>query len=166
MPEEIDMSQKQLSILEAKSEDGFYYGFVFLPWYGREQQVRLRFSLDTDQVEPTIQQWTAIESFLHEKGQIFSLLENQLFVYYRETRIEAQSYYEEGYFIEYYPPIACKNELDKLVSIDSIVVDYFDRKSSSYIAAIIDCTWDRELGVGVKFVDNIVNEIGVQDIVL
>ena len=146
-----------------ESNDEFYDCMVTVPWYGKDIDVFVRFDSEKKDLSPTPKQLQAFKDLLENSREIFSKLEDQLFTYYQEQRLENEG---EDYFEDSFPEVKTPRELEQYMKFQSISVCYYDEDWSSYIGLIIDCDWDVELGVGVKLIKNRVREIDVQDIVL
>lgn len=158
------MNYLKLNDLAIKASDkDFYDCIVSLPWYGAVVDVYVYFEKDEGVSVPTPKQLQALKELLDESPKIFRKLEEQLFHYYQEQR-EENKY--EDYYKEFFPEISSPKELEKYMYFRSIKVSYYDDDWSKFIGFIIDCDWDKQLGIGVKLIKNRVREISVQDIVL
>lgn len=154
------MKLENLNVIESDNE--FYNCVVALPWYGKTTNVYVRFENDDD-AQPTQKQLQAFKELLNEAPQIFEKLEEQLFAYYQEQR-EDNKY--EDYYEEFFSELKSPKDLEKHIYFHSIKVSYYDEDWSKFIGLIMDCDWDKQLGVGVMLIKNKVREINVQDIVL
>ncbi|MCC5803759.1 DUF2004 domain-containing protein [Rossellomorea vietnamensis] len=83
--------------------------------------------------------------------------------YYKQERQEL------GYDIEVnedYPLIESTNQLLEMITLVGIVVPYGDIYKERDIGITFDCTWDMENGLGIRLLNERVNEVGYQDIAI
>ena len=147
------------------SEDKSYDGLVEIPWFGESKYVQVYFAREDD-CEPSAIQLQALKNLIEHKKDIFHTLQDQLLNHYATIREKAQEYYSHEVFSEKFPIINNPYQLTKNLEIKSIILGYYGEKWCSYIGLVIDCSWDTEMGVGVKIVENNIVEIGEQDIVI
>ena len=100
-----------------------------------------------------------------KKKIFFSKVEENLFQYFNQSREE--SLLSEETKKSVFPHLTKSFDLKSLVKPPTILVSYYDGDSwSDYIGLLMECTWEKEHGLGVKIVDNQIEEIGFQDIVI
>ncbi|TVX82927.1 hypothetical protein FQP34_04935 [Peribacillus simplex] len=109
----------------------------------------------------------AFRNFKNEMKNIMDEVEMQIYEYYSEN------------FEEYREMLGNKSEADKIApKIDSIlalkrlvkptelIVRRVRKNGKRRLGLLCDVTWDIEDGLGVKIEDEVVEEVGYQDIVL
>ncbi|OSX89706.1 hypothetical protein S3E15_03020 [Bacillus mycoides] len=83
--------------------------------------------------------------------------------YYKQER------HELGYDIEVnesYPLVETTDQILEMIDLDGIVVPYGDLCEGRDIRFTLNCTWDTENGLGIRMLNEIVTEVGYQDIAI
>lgn len=83
--------------------------------------------------------------------------------YYQEKR------HELGYdiaFEENYPLVETTDKILEMISLDGIVVSYAGIYEGRAMGILFKCTWDMENGLGLRLLDEVVTEVGYQDVAI
>lgn len=147
------------------SANGRAFGQIELPWFDNSKAVEVIFERDDDSESPNDRQILAFCRFVQSADLFFHSLERKLLDYFDKTRDECDLDAETKGLL--FPPLQDPRDLSSLIVLTGVLVSYFDGDDwSEYIGLLMECTWDREHGLGVKLVDGDVAEIGGQEIVL
>ncbi|RDB45121.1 DUF6985 domain-containing protein [Tsukamurella tyrosinosolvens] len=148
------------------SEPGGWEGTYALLFAGREQTVRMALGGwdEADPVEPI--QRDAVEQFTARKRELCALADNALYEECLRLRPGLREQFGDD-ADRLMPIIGHKEELPEIVTPDFFQVPYPGRGSTDRVVALMyNCTWDVELGLAVKFVNESVSEVGPQNIAL
>ena len=91
--------------------------------------------------------------------------ENEIFKYYQEVCPEYRDKLEDS-ADEFAPIISGREEVAKLVELTQIIFPYSFGKDIKRVGLLLNCTWEPEHGLAVKFVNEEIVKVGYQDIVL
>ncbi|GAA1089810.1 DUF6985 domain-containing protein [Tsukamurella spumae] len=150
----------------AYSEPGGWEGTYILPFVGRELTVRMALGGwdEADPVEPV--QRDAVEHFTARKAELCALADSALYGEYLRLRPGLREQFGDD-ADRLMPVIDSKEELSEIVTPDFFQVPYPGRGSTDRVVALMyNCTWDVELGLAVKFVNESIAEVGPQNIAL
>ena len=140
---------------------GWTRGFG-LQFFGKEVDATLMIDGDED-AEFDKNQYIAYESFIQNWENIQYTLLQPIFDYYKQKR------YELGYdiaFNENYPLVETADQINRMISLEGIVVPYGDINEERDIGILFSCTWDLENGLGLRLLDEKVTEVGYQDVAI
>ncbi len=142
---------------------GGSYTFLFL---GHEVTVRMALGGWNEEDPVTPVQRDAVEQFSLRKAELCEQADDALYAEYQKRLPELREQFGDD-ADKLMPIIADKQGLAKLVGPDFFLVAYPRRGSTDRIVALMyNCTWDVELGIAVKFVNEQIAEVGPQNIVL
>ncbi|CPX14671.1 DUF6985 domain-containing protein [Mycobacteroides abscessus] len=139
-------------------------GAYTYPFFGQEVTVTLALGgwEESDPVEP--QQIEAVAQFNMRKAELCAQAEDAIYAYYLEHLSDLREQFGDS-ADDLMPIIEGKQEIPRLVK----PTDFFVQLAFSadrVIGLLYDCTWDADLGLAVKFVNEAIEEVGPQDIVL
>lgn len=139
-------------------------GTYTYPFLGREVKVPLVLGgwEESDPVEP--QQRDAVERFNSRKAELCAAAEDAIYNNYRERLPDLRAQFGDS-ADEYMPIVGDKEGIARLVTPTGVFVQ-LAFSEDRVIGLLYDCTWEPELGLAVKIVDESVEEVGPQDIVL
>jgi hypothetical protein len=158
----IDPVLGNIAFDEARGWEGLYT-FAFL-----EREVTVPLVLGGwDEDEPVEQlQREAVQGFNLHKDELCTQAENALYANYVERRPELREQFGSD-ADKLMPIISDKEGLAALLTPTTFFGPIPPRNSDERVIGILfDCTWEPELGLAVKFVNEKVDEVGPQDIVL
>jgi hypothetical protein len=137
---------------------------ITLRLFGRDHSVSLFVNIDEYEGLKR-NQIRAYETFNQKTAQLMSEGEDRLFAYYRSV---CEEYRDQLGVTERkhskVPLISSHDELARLVSPEAVVFRYANTRPT--FGLLLKCTWEEEHGVGIKFVNGKVTQVGFQDIVL
>jgi hypothetical protein len=141
-----------------------WVGDYRLQLFGREYPVRLLVEGDEGvPVEPA--QREAYLRFEKRKDQLLKQAEDALFAHYQEVAPEYRAQFGRR-ADELAPELRDKQELARLVEPKEIFFQESYKPDRRVVGLLLECSWEPELGVAVKFVNEAVDEVGPQDIVI
>jgi len=103
--------------------------------------------------------------FFNDKENLLVKAENEIYKYYQDVCLEYRGRLEDS-ADEFAPIVSNKEELAKLVEINQIIFPYSFGKEIRKVGLLLNCTWEPEHGLAVKFENEKIIEVGYQDIVL
>lgn len=143
-------------------EDYGFEGSYVLPFFGHDVTVRLGVPTDED-IDPI--QREALERFTDQKAELCRQAGDVLYAHYRGRLNDLREQFGDS-ADKLMPILASETELPRLVSPRTILVAEPLGSNDRVIGLLYDCTWDPELGLGVKFVNEAIVAVGSQDVVL
>lgn len=148
------------------SEPGGWEGEYTFQFFGRDVTVRMALGgWDEDEPVAPVQR-EAVEHFTLHKVDLCAQADDALYAHYLERLPELREQFGDD-ADKLMPVVADKHELSKLVTPDFFLVPYPRRGSTDRVVALMyNCTWDIELGIAIKFVNEQIVEVGPQNIVL
>lgn len=145
---------------EARGWEGVYT----LPFLGREVTVPLVLGgwEEDEPVEPL--QREAVQAFNSHKDELCAQAEDAIYAIYLERWPELREQFGADKLM---PIIGDKEGLTQLLTATTFFVPVPPRNSDERVIGLLfDCTWEPELGLAVKFVNEKTVGVGPQDIVL
>ncbi len=139
-------------------------GAVTLPIWGGSVLVRLVVPCDEDsEVEDDQRQ-----AFLKFKGNLNELVQKSIDAVFACYQRHVQEYRTMlGDLADKMAPlIGSREEMERLLSPTELVVQQTFGSGERVIGLLFDCSWEPNLGLAVKFVNEEVEQVGPQDIVL
>jgi hypothetical protein len=115
-------------------------------------------------IEPA--QMDAFVRFEESGHRASTSLESTLFDYYLAIVEERRAMAGPGLADTVAPVIETPDQLAALIAPTELIVQQSLGSKQRVIGLLFRCSWDPELGLAVKFVDERIHEIGPQDIVL
>ncbi|ART70529.1 hypothetical protein BTO20_20065 [Mycobacterium dioxanotrophicus] len=150
----------------AYSEPGGWEGTYTILFVGREVTVRMALGGwdEADRVEPV--QRDAVEQFSARRAELCAQADDALYAEYLRRQPELREQFGDD-ADRLMPIIDGMEGLSDLVTPDFFQVPLPRRGSTDRVVALTyNCSWDVELGLAVKFVNEAVAEVGPQNIVL
>lgn len=112
-------------------------------------------------------QRVAFIEFRENSLEIIKDAEEAILKYYRDVFKDYQAQLDDLELIkEKAPDISTIEELYKLVSPTTLLIDYDFNDNTNRVGILYDCTWEPEHGLAVKIENGSVVKVGFQDIVL
>ena len=146
------------------SDESGWVGSYTYRFCGRNVTVPMELGgYDGEEIDPI--QRTAFIRFDERKNELLANAEEAIFNYYSELLPDLREQFGES-ADEYAPAISEKENLAELVTPTSILVKQPLSSDDRIIGLLYDCRWDPSLGLAVKFVNEMIDEVGPQDIVL
>lgn len=144
------------------SED-FWHGNLTIDFFKNTCNVELFVYVDEGEDFEQIQ-IDSFSEFMKKWDDIQHDVAEKLLNYYKTER-KSLGYDKEAN--ELYPDIDSVDEVLKMVNIVGLIVPYpavcdvFEGRS---IMIAMNCTWDIENGIGIRFLNEVIDEIGYQDV--
>lgn len=144
--------------------DYLWEGIVKIKLYGKEYELNLNIDGEEDEEIRQIQR----ESFIFYKkneNDIAKQIEEEIYNYYKSI----YKYIRERNDINILkkaPDVTNYLEMEKLITPITLCIPYLDDDENREIDILFDCTWDFDLGMGIRIVNEKVTKIGVQNDVL
>lgn len=133
--------------------------------FGDRYPVKLIIPCDEgDEIEDA--QKNAFKKFEANRSGFVEASEESLFEYYRTIRDEYREKVGKAREDELVPVIESTQELKKVLTPKEVVIQQSFGTENRIVGILFDCTWEPALGLAVKFVNELINEVGSQDIVL
>lgn len=154
---------------EVLGEMEYDYGWtknIKLKIFGEERELQIVIDADEDAVFE-IAQIESYKKFFLDVNKRINDAENAVFNYYQE---ECSNYRDQ--FVsesdkeKFVPEITRKEELYNLVTPKQILFPLVFDDDKREAGFLCDCTWEIEHGLGIKFEDEVISEVGFQDILL
>lgn len=109
----------------------------------------------------------AFHNFIQDMHNIINEVEKQVYEYYSENFEEYREMLrDESEADNVAPKIASTADLKRLVKPTELIVRRVRENGNRRLGLLCDVSWDIENGLGIKIEDEIVEEVGYQDIVL
>ncbi len=138
------------------------YHCIFL---GKKVSIKLAIPCDEDD-EIESSQREAFQRF-DEKADLFlAQAEEAIFDYYQDNCQEYRDRFGIEFADELAPIIHSPSQLGAIVLLTEIIIQHSFGENERIVGLLYDCSWEPSLGLAVKFVDECLEEVGVQDIVL
>ncbi|WP_195173542.1 DUF6985 domain-containing protein [Mycobacteroides abscessus] len=139
-------------------------GTYTYPFFGRNVTVTLALG-GWEESEPVEQhQIAAVEQFNLRKAELCAQAEEALYAHYLDRLPDLREQFGDS-ADELMPIISDKQEIPRLVE----PTDFFIQLGFSddrVVGFLYNCTWEPDLGLAVKFVNETIEEVGPQDIIL
>lgn len=108
----------------------------------------------------------AFIAFDGRKDAFMKSAEEALFIYYQENCHDYRARFGSEFSDKLAPRISEIAQLDPLVKLTQIVSQRSFGSGERVIGILYSCSWDSQLGVAVKMVNEEIDEVGPQDIVI
>ncbi len=147
----------------------FNYGWIqdiTVTIFGKQYVLGINIDGDED-AEFEINQERAYVFFKEHLGEIVKEVNCAIVSYYNREISNIVSGYTDSSVKQYFlDKIGDKEEIFALLKPKQIMFPLtFDEKVEEF-GFLCDCDWDKENGIGIKFTDGVLSEIGPQDILL
>jgi hypothetical protein len=156
--------QLQDDLFGKLSFDLSWTGKIELPFFDQKIQYDLIVECEDDTEIQDFQR-AAFRDLLEHKELYIQRAEEAIFQYYLSICDECRERLGPGWDDKEAPIITAPNQLKKLLSKGGVILPSLDEEENVFCLGY-DCTWDTSHGVGVRFVDGMVDEVGFQDICL
>ncbi len=107
----------------------------------------------------------AFVKFFDDNENLLLKAEDEIYEYYQDVCLDYRERLEDS-ADEFAPIISNKEEIAKLVELNQIIIPYSFGKDVRIVGLLLNCTWEPEHGLAVKFENERIVEVGYQDIVL
>ena len=135
-------------------------GTVEIDCFGQREVIGLTVQGEED--DPiTDEQRGAFKAFMNAWDGIMDDVAEGIFNYYLGLR-EELGYSEE--YSEEYPPVHQVSDILEMISFDLLVIPQDGIFDGMCVCLAFSCSWDDENGIGVRLVDEKIEEIGYQDV--
>ena len=136
----------------------YEYGWVkdiTIRFFDKESEISLIIDGEEDG-EFDEEQYLAYQALIQNWKDLQPILLQAILDYYKQKR------HELGYDIELnenYPLIETLDQILEMISLDGITVPYGDIFEGRDIGITFNCTWDIENGLGIRLLNEQVNEV-------
>ncbi len=139
-----------------------WVGYRTIKFLGKDTEIALMIGGEEDG-EFEDGQYVAYNSLMDNWEQIqYSILQS-IFDYYKEKRKELG--YDVSLNVDY-PLIKTIEQLIEHITLVGISVPYDFLREGRDIGLSFDCSWDEENGLGVRLINEKVEEVGYQDVAI
>lgn len=138
------------------------YSYLFL---GHEVTVPLEIDGDGEDEPIDPIQRDAFERFNFRKADLCRQADDSLYAHYVERLPELREQFGDS-ADELMPIIAHKEDLARMITPTAFYIREPRITDARVVGFLYNCTWEPELGLAVKFVNEAVEEVGPQDIIL
>ncbi|WP_432774818.1 DUF2004 domain-containing protein [Brevibacillus gelatini] len=131
-------------------------------FFGKETEITLMIDGEADGKFDE-EQYEAYQALMKRWEQLHESFLDPIFKYYQQKR------HDLGYDIaqnENYPLVEKADQILEMITLEGIIVPYGDIEEGRDIGILFTCTWDQENGLGVRLLNEVVVEVGYQDIVM
>lgn len=146
----------------------YEYGWIrryCVPSFGVPVDVQLIIPCDEgDDIENV--QRAAFVKFESNKALYLRQAEIAIFNYYQDVCGECRVRFGEEYADKLAPVIDCDEQIKELVKLNQVIIQQSFDSGERIVGLLYSCSWEPELGLAVKFVNELIDEVGTQDIVL
>lgn len=139
-----------------------WVGYKTIKFFGKDIEIALLVG-GIEDGEFDEGQYVAYSSLMDNWEQIQHNILQLIFDYYKQKRQEL------GYDVAFnkdYPLIETVNQLAEHITLVGISVPYDFLREGRDIGVSFDCTWDEENGLGVRLINEKVDEVGYQDVAI
>lgn len=151
---------------ELKYKNNFWRGKTTIRMFDLEKEILLSVDAHENADFSNIQR-EAFQNFIHNMKSIIDEVEQQIYDYYTKNYEEYREMLENASEVDKaVPKINSIPELKKLVKPTELIVRRVRKNGKRRLGLLCNVTWDIEDGLGIKIEDEIVEEVGYQDIVL
>ncbi|WP_019240759.1 MULTISPECIES: DUF6985 domain-containing protein [Bacillus] len=153
---------------ETFGELSYDYGWkreIKLSLFGYERIVTLIIDGDDD-AEFEEAQVYAYNSFFRDKDNLLRQAEDAILKYYLEVYMEYRERLGDQFADKMAPILSTKEEVAKIVEPKQLLFPMVFDEDIRQVGLLLECTWEPEHGLAVKFEDEEVIEVGYQDIAL
>ncbi len=135
-------------------------GKIQLNCFGKKQSVDLIISGEIDH-EFDSWQYDSFHFFIHNWDNMQNEMKKSIYEYYCQLRIELG--YDDGSNADF-PNIHHVDDIVRLIQIDALVIPVSGIYEERCVNLALSCIWDEENGLGIRFINEMIDDIGYQDI--
>ncbi|PFR94789.1 DUF6985 domain-containing protein [Priestia megaterium] len=149
-------------------ELAYYHGWkraMNITLFGHEKTVTLNIEAEDD-AEFEDAQVNAYYKFFNDKERLLNLAEDAILNYYLEVYEDYRQRLGEKFADKMAPVISTKDEIANIVEPKQLIFPMVFDEDVRQVGLLLECTWEPEHGLAVKFEDEEIVEVGFQDIVL
>ncbi|AIF44502.1 hypothetical protein [Virgibacillus sp. SK37] len=147
-------------------KNNFWRGKTTIRMFESKKEIRLSVDAHEDADFSKIQK-EAFQNFIDNMEDIINEAEKQVYEYYEDNYEEYRDMLGNKLEADNFAPkIETIPELKKLVKPTELIVRRVRKNGKRRLGLICDVSWDIEDGLGIKIENEIVEEVGYQDIVL
>ncbi|USL40245.1 DUF6985 domain-containing protein [Priestia megaterium] len=149
-----------------KYKNNFWRGKTMIKMFDVEKEILL--SVDTyENTDFSNVQREAFLSFIQDMENIMNEAEKHIYDYYCENYEEYREMVcNKSEADQVVPKIDSVSGLKRLVEPTELIVRRVRKNGKRRLGLLCDVSWDIENGMGIKMEDEVVEEVGYQDIVL
>ncbi|MFF2484344.1 DUF6985 domain-containing protein [Paenibacillus sp. NPDC058071] len=133
--------------------------------FGYEETVILNIDAEDD-AKFEDAQVSAYQAFFNDKDRLLNLAEDAILNYYLEVYEDYRQQLGEKFADKMAPIISTKDEISKIVEPKQLIFPMVFDEDVRQVGLLLECMWEPEHGLAVKFEDEEVVEVGFQDIIL
>ncbi len=135
-------------------------GSVKMNCFGNEQSVDIVIS---GEKENEFEQWQydSFEFFINNWKKIQEEVKISIYEYYCQLRSELG--YDDNSNIDF-PDVDNADDIVRMIQIDALVIPVPGIYEERCVNLALSCSWDEENGVGIRIINEKVDEVGYQDI--
>lgn len=151
---------------ELEYKNNFWRGEMIIKMFNIERKILLSVDAHEDADFSNIQR-DAFRKFIQDMNYIMSEAEKEVYEYYIENVDEYREMLEdESQANKIAPKIDSLTGLAELVKPTELIVRRIRKNGKRRLGLLCDVSWNIEDGLGIKIEDEVVEEVGYQDIVL
>ncbi|GLI82697.1 hypothetical protein ANABIO32_03840 [Rossellomorea marisflavi] len=151
---------------ELEYKNNFWRGEMIINMFNVERKILLSVDAHEDADFSNIQR-VAFQNFIQDMSPIMSEAEKEVYEYYSEIVDEYREMVDdESLANKIAPKIDSLTGLAELVKPTELIVRRVRKNGKRRLGLLCDVSWDIEDGLGMKINDEVVEEVGYQDIVL
>ncbi|QQZ59711.1 hypothetical protein JI735_24325 [Paenibacillus sonchi] len=159
------MSQIEHQVFGLLNYDYGWKKNIVITMFGHEKLLTLSIDADID-AEFEDAQIIAYKFFFRNMNELLMNAEDEILKYYLEVIEEYRERLGEKFADKMAPVISSKEELSKLIEPKRLLFPMVFDERVRQVGLLLECTWEPEHGLAVKFEDEKIVEVGYQDIVL
>lgn len=134
-----------------------WIGKIEIDWFGQKKEISLIISGEEDGGFDDVQ-YESYNEFIRSWPEIENELLKRVLDYYEELKDE------RGEDSDSYPVIDNTEDIKKMITIDALTVPLPDVFEGRSVALAFSCSWDEENGLGIRFINEKITEVGYQDV--
>lgn len=151
---------------ELEYKNNYWRGKTTIRMFDLEKEILLSVDAHESADFSSIQR-EAFRNFIQDMKNIINEVENQVYEYYSENFEEYREMLgDETEADKIAPKIDSISDLKRLVKPTELIVRRVRKNGKRRLGLLCVVSWDTEDGLGIKIEDEIVEEVGYQDIVL
>lgn len=132
-----------------------------------EEMHKIRLFIPCDSDAPIEQkQRQAFRNFQSIKNNLSHQIEAAIYSYYNSVVGEYRDRLGNEFADKMAPILSQPSQIADLVTPTEIMLQQAFDSTDRIVGLLFDCTWEPELGLAVKIVNENIEEVGIQDIVL
>lgn len=149
-------------------EFSYFYGWVrdyTIKFFGEFVNVQLVIPCDEgDDIEDA--QRAAFLAFDADKDAYVQQAERVIFDHYMTICDDCRARFGVEFADKLAPVITEMSQIKRLIKATQVVIQQSFKSGDRVVGLMFTCSWESELGLAVKFINEHIDEVGPQDIVL